>query len=47
MLGCYWEHKAQYAEVRDEESCGSKREQGRSWGQSGPVLCLVRTEGVS
>ena len=33
--------------VRDEDGCESKREQGRSWGQSGPVLCLVRTEGVS
>ena len=29
--------------VRDEKSCEIKREQGRSQGQSGLMLCLVRT----
>jgi len=30
-----------------EEGCESKREQGRSQSHSGPMSCLVRTEGVS
>ena len=47
VLGCYWERRAQYAEGRTEESCESKREQGRSRSHSGPMSCLVRTEGVS
>jgi len=47
VLGCYWERRAQYAEGGTEEGCESKREQGRSRSHSGPMSCLVRTEGVS
>jgi len=46
-IGSHTETTQNNAEGRTEEGCESKREQGRSRSHSGPMLCLVRTEGVS